>query len=164
MRETPGRILPGMLPPSADTGFMIAARPRGWVRNGDHWGLWWGNRQIASVQPSAQGIRVDLSCRKLWQDKRVRAASVSQGKRYAERWCAARLYLAMPLREAVVSLTDNTLTKPGLPRPGLPSTKEQQRQAERLDAAAAAGSAQVTAAQEAGRLSLLKGPSQQVGP
>lgn len=46
-----------------------------------------------------------LSCRKLWQDKRVRAASVSQGKCYAERWCAARVLEGVPLRQAVQQLT-----------------------------------------------------------
>ena len=29
-------------------------------------------------------------------------------KRYAERWCAARLYRDLPLREAVARLTDNS--------------------------------------------------------
>lgn len=101
----PSRILPGMLPPCTDTGFMIAPKPRGWVQNGDHWGLWWGNRQIASVQPSARGIRVVLSCRKLWQDKEVRAGSIDQGKRYAERWCAVRVLAGVPLRQAVQQLT-----------------------------------------------------------
>lgn len=28
----------------------------------------------------------------MWQTKDVRAASVNQGKRYAERWCASQLY------------------------------------------------------------------------
>jgi len=62
------------------------------------------NRQIASVQPSARGIRVVLSCRKLWEDKEVRASSVRQGKRYAERWCAVRVLEGVPLREAVARL------------------------------------------------------------
>jgi len=86
---------------------MIAPTPQGWVQHGDHWGLWWRNRQIASVQPSAHGIRVVLSCRKLWQDKEVRAASVHQGKRYAERWCAARVLDGVPLKEAVARLVAN---------------------------------------------------------
>lgn len=94
-----------MLPPCDQTGFMTAPRPQGWVHFGEHLGLWWGNRQIASVQPDANGILVILSCRKLWQDKRVRAASVSQGKRYAERWCAARILEGVPLRQAVQQLT-----------------------------------------------------------
>lgn len=45
-------------------------------------------------------ILVILSCRKLWEGKEVRAASVRQGKRYAERWCAARV----PLKQAVARL------------------------------------------------------------
>jgi len=94
-----------MLPPCNFTGFMTAPRSTGWVQNGEHWGLWWGNRQIACVQPSAKDVRVVLACRKLWQDKEVRAASVSQGKRYAERWCAARILAGVPLRQAVQQLT-----------------------------------------------------------
>jgi len=96
-----------MLPPSDLTDFKTAPQPRGWVQHGDHWGLWWGNRQIASVQPGAHGIRVVLSCRKLWKDKEVRAASVRQGKRYAERWCAARVLEGLPLKEAVALLAAN---------------------------------------------------------
>jgi len=57
------------------------------------------------VQPDATGICVTLSCRKLWEDKQVRAASVAQGKRYAERWCAARILEGVPLRQAVQHLT-----------------------------------------------------------
>lgn len=105
MRETPGRILLGMRPPCDQTGFMTAPRPHGWVQFGESWRLCWNGRQIAGVQPGAHGITVMLSCRKLWQDKRVSAASVSQGKRYAERWCAARLLEGVPLRQAVQQLT-----------------------------------------------------------
>lgn len=93
-----------MLPPCDFPGFKTAPQPRGWVQHGNHWGLWWGNRQIASVQPDPRGIRVVLSCRKLWQDKEVRAASVRQGKRYAERWCAARVLEGLPLKDAVALL------------------------------------------------------------
>ena len=66
----------------------------------------------------------------------------------AEHWCAVGLYPGLPLREAVVRLTDNTPIKPAPPLPGLPPTREQQQQAERLDAAAAAASARVMAALE----------------
>jgi len=66
----------------------------------------------AAVEPSAdrqppaggQWHHVD-SCRKLRQDKRVSAASVNQGKRYAERWCAARILEGFPLGKAVQHLT-----------------------------------------------------------
>jgi hypothetical protein len=83
---------------------MTAPQPQGWVQRGDHWGLWWRNRQIACVQPGAHGIRVVLSCRKLWQDKEVGAATIAQGKRYAERWCAARVLIGVPLKDAVAQL------------------------------------------------------------
>jgi hypothetical protein len=96
--EIPSRILRAMLPPCDYTGFMTAPRTQGWVQHGDHWSLWWGNRQIASVPPGAEGIHVTLACRKLWQDTHVRAASIGQGKRYAERWCAARVLPDLPLR------------------------------------------------------------------
>lgn len=105
-----------MLPPCADTGFVIAPRPRGWVQNGDHWGLWWGNRQIASVQPDVRGIRVVLACRKLWEEKEVRAATVAQGKRYAERWCAVRVLEGVPLKDAVAQLVAKDEPAPKLSR------------------------------------------------
>lgn len=134
MRETPGRILPGMLPPCADTGFMIAPRPRGWVQIGDHWGLWWGNRQIASVQPTAQGIRVVLSCRKLWQDKQVRACSIDQGKRYAERWCAVRVLEGVPMKEAVAQLVGDPPPPPAKPKRKPIETPQERRLREALKA------------------------------
>lgn len=60
-----------------------------------------------------------------------------QAKRYAERWCAARLYPELPLREAVARLTDSTRIRLPPPLPGLPSTREQQQQARRLAEAGA---------------------------
>ncbi|QNA97381.1 hypothetical protein G4G30_07685 [Stenotrophomonas maltophilia] len=69
---------------------------------------------------------------KMWQVKEVRAANVRQAKRYAERWCAARLYPDLPLRQAVARLTDSTPIHPEPPLPGLPPTREQQQQARRL--------------------------------
>lgn len=122
-----------MLPPCDDTGFMIAPRQQGWVQHGDHWGLWWGNRQIASVQPDAKGIHVALACRKLWQDKHVRAASIAQGRRYAERWCAARMLPELPLREAVARLVKKDEPPPP-PPPPQPLTRTERQQQRRFDA------------------------------
>ena len=85
---------------------------------------------------------------KMWQTKNAPVASIRQGKRFAERWCAARLFPDLPLREAVVRLTNNTPIKPARPLPALPPTREQQQQAQRLDEAAAAASARVMAALE----------------
>lgn len=93
-----------MLPPCNFTGFMTAPRPTGWVQDGERWGLWRNGREIAAVQLDAKGVRVRLSCRKLWEDKEVRAANIAQGKRYAERWCAARILEGVPLKEAVARL------------------------------------------------------------
>lgn len=56
---------------------------------------------------------------------------VAQAKRYAERWCAARLYPEMRLRAAVARLLDASAGRPLDPLPGLPPTLEQQ-QARRL--------------------------------
>lgn len=71
---------------------------------------------------------------KFWHVKEVRAANVRQAKRYAERWCAARLYPDLPLREAGARLTDNTPIQPPSPMPGLPPTREQlQRVKEALE-------------------------------
>jgi len=49
-----------------------------------------------------------LNARKIFEIKKVLVASVSQGKRYAERWCAARVFPNLPLREAAARLTDTT--------------------------------------------------------
>ncbi|WP_425605016.1 hypothetical protein [Stenotrophomonas geniculata] len=76
------------------------------------------------------------------------AASVSQGKRYGEPWCAARLYLDLPLREAVARLTDTTPVQPAPPPPGLPPTREQQQQARRLADAGAKEVERIKAALE----------------
>ncbi len=75
--------------------------------------------------------------KKFWDVKEVRAANVRQAKRYGERWCAARLYPDLPLREAVARLTDTTPIQPPPPLPGLPPTSEQQQQARRLAEAGA---------------------------
>ena len=45
--------------------------------------------------------RLVLNALKLWQVKEVSAANVDQGKRFAERWCAARILPGVPLRDAV---------------------------------------------------------------
>ncbi|OWQ73849.1 hypothetical protein CEE63_11440 [Stenotrophomonas maltophilia] len=86
---------------------------------------------------------------KMWQVKDVRAANVRQAKRYAERWCAARLYPDLPLRQAVARLTDSTPTQPPPPPlPGLPPTREQQQQARRLAEAGAVELARIKEALE----------------
>lgn len=82
-------------------------------------------------------MRVHLDARKMWQTKDVWAASVDQGKRYAERWCAARLYPEMRLRAAVARMVDDSPREPLPPLPGLPPTPEQLQQARRLAEAGA---------------------------
>lgn len=84
----------------------------------------------------------------MWQVKEVRAANVRQAKRYAERWCAARLYSELPLREAVARLTDSTPIQPSAPPPSLPPTSEQQQQARRLAEAGAKEVERIKAALE----------------
>lgn len=116
---------------------------------GDTWVLWWNGRQIANVRCGKDGaVRVRLDARKMWQIKDVPAASVAQGKRYAERWCAARLYPEMRLRAAVAQLLAATHSDPLEPLPGLPPTPEQQQQARRLVEATATATARVKEALE----------------
>ncbi len=116
---------------------------------GERWALWWNGREVASVTPAREGgYRLHMNALKMWQTKNAPVASIRQGKRFAERWCAARLYPDLPLREAVVRLTDSTPHAPAPPLPGLPPTREQLQQAQRLDEAAADASARVMAALE----------------
>lgn len=116
---------------------------------GESWVLWWNGRQIANVRCGDDGaVRVHLDARKMWQTKDVRAASIAQGRRYAERWCAARLYPEMRLRAAVARLLDTTPSEPLEPLPGLPPTREQQQQAQRLAEATAVATARVKEALE----------------
>lgn len=63
------------------------------------------------MQPDAPSIRVFLACKKLWEDKEVRTASIDQSERYAERWCAAGVLPDLLLHQAVA------LRPPILPQP-----------------------------------------------
>jgi len=126
-------MLPAMLPSHGHHGFRTAPLPSGWVQTGERWVLWYNGRETASVAPDGgPGVHLWMEGQKMWQVKEVRAASVRQAKRYAERWCAARLYPDLPLRQAVARLTDNTPIRLPPPLPGLPPTREQQQQARRL--------------------------------
>lgn len=89
-----------------------------------------------------------LDARKMWDTKDVRAASIAQGKGYAERWCAVRLYPEMRLRAAVARLLDTRPGEPLEPLLGLPPTREQQQQARCLAEAKAAATARVKEALE----------------
>jgi hypothetical protein len=114
---------------------------------GEGWVLWWNGPQIAHVTSAKDGgVRVHLDARKVWDTKNVRAASIQQGKRYAERWCAARLHPELRLREAVARLVDSTPTELPPPMPGLPPTPEQLQQARRL---AEAGTTELERVKEA---------------
>ncbi len=138
-----------MLPSHGYQGFRAAPVPAGWVQMGQSWVLWWNGRQIANVSLSNDGgARVRLDARKMWQVKEARAASIPQGRRYAERWCAARLYPEMRLRAAVARLLDTTPAEPLEPLPGLPPTREQQQQALRLAEATTTATARVKEALE----------------
>lgn len=143
---TAGRILPAMY---SSAGFRTAPIPSGWVQTGERWALWYNGRETASVTPDGgPGVRLWMEGQKMWQVKEVRAANVRQAKRYAERWCAARLYPDLPLRQAVARLTDSTPTQPPPPLPGLPPTREQQQQARRLAEAGAVELARIKEALE----------------
>ncbi len=144
---TAGRILSAMLPSHGHYGFRTAPIPSGWVQTGERWALWYNGRETASVAPDGgAGVRLWMEGQKMWQVKEVRAASVRQAKRYAERWCAARLYPELPLREAVARLTDSTRFQLPRPLPGLPPTREQRQQARRL---ADSGASDLTRIKEA---------------
>jgi len=133
-----------MLPSHGYQGFRAAPTPTGWVQLGDTWVLWWNGRQIVNVSAAKDGgVRVRLNARKMWDTKDVRAASIAQGKRYAERWCAARLYPELRLRAAVARLLDTTPAESLEPLPGLPPTRKQQDQARRLAEATALATARV---------------------
>lgn len=136
-----------MLPSHGYQGSRTTPMPAGWVQMGESWVLWWNGRQIANVSLGMDSrARIRLDARKMWQIKEERAASIAQGKRYAERWCAARLYPQIRLRAAVARLLDTTASEPIEPLPGLPPTLEQQRQARRL---AEAGAEQMARIREA---------------
>lgn len=114
-------------------GFRTAPIPSGWVQTGERWALWYNGRETANVTlDGGPGVRLWMEGQKMWHTKEARAANVRQAKRYAERWCAARLYPELPLREAVARLTDSTPIQLPPPLPGLPPTREQQQQARRL--------------------------------
>lgn len=114
-------------------GFRTAPIPSGWVLTGERWDLWWNGRLVANVTSApGRGFRLHLDARKIFETKKVLAANVSQGKRYAERWCAARLYPYLHLREAVARLTDTTPIQPAPPPLGLLPTREQQQQTRRV--------------------------------
>ncbi|PTA70489.1 MULTISPECIES: hypothetical protein [unclassified Stenotrophomonas] len=138
-----------MLPSHGYKGFRTAPMPAGWGQMDDAWVLWWSGRQIAQLTPTKDhGVRVHLDARRMWQTKDERAASIAQGKRHAERWCAARLYPELRLRVAVARLLDATPSNPLEPLPGLPPTPEQQQQARRLADATATAMARVKEALE----------------
>ena len=124
----------GMLPSIGYQGFRTAPIPSGWVQMGERWALWWNGREVASVTPTREGgYRLHLNALKMWQTKNAPAA---------------RLFPDLPLRGAVVRLTDNTPIKPAQSLPGLPPTREQQLQAQRLDEAAATAAARIREALE----------------
>ncbi|WP_414616149.1 hypothetical protein [Stenotrophomonas geniculata] len=138
-----------MLPSHGHQGFRTAPIPSGWVQTGERWALWYNGRETASVTPDGgPGVRLWMEGQKMWQVKEVRAANVRQAKRYAERWCAARLYPDLPLRQAVARLTDGTPIQPEPPLSRLPPTREQQQQARRLAEATSAATARVREALE----------------
>lgn len=80
-------------------------RLAGWQERFGRWELWWGNKTVAIVHPRSDGTaRLTLNALKMWQVKEVTAANVDQAKMYAERWCAARLFEGMPIKEGVARL------------------------------------------------------------
>ncbi len=129
-------MLLAVLPSISYQGFRSAPIPSGWVQMGERWALWWNGREVASVNSNRQGgYRLQMDALKMWQTKNVPVASIRQGKRFAECWCAARLLPGLRLREAVTLLTESAPIQPVQPLPGLPPTREQRLQAQRLEEA-----------------------------
>lgn len=117
-------------------GFRTAPIPSGWVQTGERWALWYNGRETANVTlDCGPGVRLWMEGQKMWHTKEARAANVRQAKRYAERWCAARLCPQLPLRDAVARLVQSA------PEPGAvfapPLTRTQRQQARRLAEAGA---------------------------
>ncbi|HCT28095.1 MAG TPA: hypothetical protein DIW85_18070 [Stenotrophomonas sp.] len=133
---TADRMLPAMHSPVDLPEFMTVARPSGWVQSGERWDLWWNGRSVANIVPHAVlGFRVYLDARRMSQTKVVAATNVRQARRYAERWCAARLCPQLRLREAVARLVDVAPEAGAAPPPAL--SREQRQQARRLAEAGA---------------------------
>ncbi|KMU64654.1 Phage protein [Stenotrophomonas maltophilia] len=129
-------MLPAMHSSFDLPAYMTVPRPSGWVQSGERWDLWWNGRSVANIVPHAVlGFRVYLDARKMSQTKVVAATNVRQARRYAERWCAARLCPQLRLREAVARLVDVAPEASAAPSPAL--SAEQRQQARRLAEAGA---------------------------
>lgn len=77
----------------------------GWRFRFDRWELVWGHRVIAIAALQSDGtVLMTLNAMKMWQVKHVRAPSMEQAKRYAERWCAARLLPELPTKVGAMTL------------------------------------------------------------
>ncbi|TGR56023.1 hypothetical protein EN794_006405 [Mesorhizobium sp. M00.F.Ca.ET.151.01.1.1] len=133
---TAARILPAMQPSFDHHDLPAVTAPSGWVQRGERCELWWNGRSVACIVPHAvSGFRVRLDARGASQPKVVQAANVRQARRYAERWCAARLWPQLRLRDAVARLVDVAPGAGAAPQPAL--TREQRQQARRLAEAGA---------------------------
>lgn len=80
-------------------------KPVGWQYRFGRWELWWGHKAVAIIHPLSDGTaRLTLNALKMWQVKEVTAANIDQAKRYAERWCAARLFPEVSIKAGVTRL------------------------------------------------------------
>jgi len=87
----------------------------GWTYAAGRWDLRWRNRSVAVIVEQPEGsVRMTLCALKIWQVVFARAASVDQAKRYAERWCAARLFPELPSREGAKRLRRLHASDPGV--------------------------------------------------
>ncbi|MGN7839468.1 hypothetical protein [Stenotrophomonas sp. 22385] len=89
----------------ASVGTLQMPEAGGWHFRFGRWELLWRERAIAIVveQPNHTAF-MTLNALKMLQVKHVTAANVDQAKRFAERWCAARLIRNQPIREAVAMI------------------------------------------------------------
>lgn len=141
---TPRRV---MLSSTGHQGARPSPAPSGWVQVENRRVLWWNGRAVASVTiDRGPGVRLWMSGQKYWQVKDVRVGSARQARRFAQRWCAARLYPEMQLREAVGYLVEGTPRQLISSQPTPSLTREQLQQAQRLAEACLSSTERVRAA------------------
>lgn len=77
----------------------------GWREAWGRWELQHRGRLLATIYVATDGtVRMTLYGQKLWQVKHVTAGQLGAGKRWAERWCAARWVPEVPTRVGAMRL------------------------------------------------------------
>lgn len=80
----------------------------GWREAWGRWELLHSGRLVAVIYVDRDGrARMTLHGQKIWRVKHVTAGGLNSGKRFAERWCAARWLLDVPSRVGAAQLRGN---------------------------------------------------------